>query len=117
VKEDILPLHMVEPQSGDALRIAIQLDQMKFRQRHFFLFDDLLLAVRELKSGKYKFVHSFNLLRLVVKENISEALPIAPSPSSASSPASSPTESQKPKKIDEPQKDKEEESSHSEVSK
>ena len=116
MKEDILPLHMVEPQSGDTLRIAIQLDQMKFRQRHFFLFDDLLLAVRELKSGKYKFVHSFNLLRLVVKENISEALPIAPSSSSASSPASS-TDSQKPKKSDEPQKDKEEESYRSEVSK
>lgn len=82
----------MEPQAADSsLRIAIQLDQMKFRQRNFFLFDDLLLAVRELKSGKYKFVHSFNLLRLVIKENISEALPIASS--QAANGTSTPTES------------------------
>jgi len=88
----------VEPQATDSsLQIAIQLDQMKFRQRHFFLFDDLLLGVRELKSGKYKFAHSFNLLRLVVKQNISEALPIAPSqPADASGASETEADKQEP---------------------
>lgn len=66
MKEDTLHVHLVDHSFDQTTLQNLNLNTLKYRKRYFFLFDDMLMEVRELKSGKYKFVHSYDLLHLKV---------------------------------------------------
>jgi hypothetical protein len=68
VKEDTLPIHVLkkEETEDEESRANLVLGTLKFRKRYFFLFDDMLVEVRELKSGKYKFMRNYDMLNLSV---------------------------------------------------
>lgn len=70
MKEGTLPVHIVDQSLDKASRRALNQGALKFRKRYFFLFDDMLIEVRELKSGNYKFEHSYNLPYVELKEKL-----------------------------------------------
>jgi len=66
VKEDTLPVHELDPTLDAETRMSLKLGQLKFRMRYFFLFDDMLLEVRQLQTGNFKFIHNYDMNNLIV---------------------------------------------------
>ncbi|KAL6078366.1 Rho guanine nucleotide exchange factor (GEF) 17 [Balamuthia mandrillaris] len=70
IKELTLSSHEVQP--GEEGRFINHTDSIKFKEHHFFLFDDMMVEVQKLKSDKFKFIRHYNLLHYEVKLSLLE---------------------------------------------